>query len=318
MLQLIIWVTVFIFSLFVLVRASAFFTDAAEVIGRSFRIPEFIVGVTIVAIGTSLPEIISSIFAVMNDASEIVVGNVIGSNIANIFLVIGLIAIISKKIKIKHGIIHTDLPLLIGSAFFLAVTIIDGKFSLFEALLCIAGFIVYIFHAVKFKRKREDPATLKKSSAELRVRIHPKTLVILATSTIFIYIGARYTIEAVIKLSEFLKIGKEVIAASAIAIGTSLPEMTVSIIAARKGKPEIAIGNVLGSNIFNVFMVMGIPALFGTLIIPKNIVSFGLPILLVATFLFLFMTQDREIRSSEGWLLLIFYVFFIGKLFRLY
>jgi cation:H+ antiporter len=150
------------------------------------------------------------------------------------------------------------------------------------------------------------------------VRIHPKTLVILATSTIFIYIGARYTIEAVIKLSEFLKIGKEVIAASAIAIGTSLPEMTVSIIAARKGKPEIAIGNVLGSNIFNVFMVMGIPALFGTLIIPKNIVSFGLPILLVATFLFLFMTQDREIRSSEGWLLLIFYVFFIGKLFRLY
>jgi cation:H+ antiporter len=315
--EIIIWVMVFAVSLYVLIRASSFFTDAAEHIGLFFGIPHFIIGVTIVAVGTSLPEIIPSIFAVLGDASEIVIGNVIGSNIANVFLVLGLVVVLSRKIYIKYEIVHIDLPLLLGSTLLLAVMVMDGSFSLPEAFLCLAGFAVYLFHALTAKRRRKGKEDNGREKQEKK-RLHPKYFIILVVSAAFIYFGAKYTIDSVIRLSELLHIGKEVIAASAIAVGTSLPEMTVSIIAAKRGKPEIAIGNVLGSNIFNVFAVMGIPALFGTLIIPQSIITFGLPMLLIATFLFVFMTQDREVKTSEGLLLLLFYAFFIGKLFRLY
>ncbi|MFQ5887680.1 MAG: sodium:calcium antiporter [Candidatus Hydrothermarchaeales archaeon] len=101
-------------------------------------------------------------------------------------------------------------------------------------------------------------------------------------------------------------------------MGTSLPELTVSITAARVGKPEIAIGNVLGSNIFNSLAVMGISALFGTLLIPQSILTFALPLMLIATLLYLFITQDRQITKWEGWLLLLFYLFFIGKILNLF
>ncbi|GAH33655.1 unnamed protein product, partial [marine sediment metagenome] len=124
-----IWIIVFVVSLFVLIKASDYFTHSAEKIGLFFGIPLFIVGATIVAVGTSLPELISSIFAVLRNSSEIVVGNVVGSNVANIFLVLGIAAIVGRRMKLTYELIHVDLPLLIGSAFLLAVTIWDGIFS---------------------------------------------------------------------------------------------------------------------------------------------------------------------------------------------
>lgn len=145
-----------------------------------------------------------------------------------------------------------------------------------------------------------------------------KNWLILAVSSFFIFVGAKYTVDAVVAMSQILGIGKEIIAASAIALGTSLPELTVSIRAARKGKSEIAIGNIVGSNIFNVFAVMGIPALFGVLVIPQTILSFALPLMIIVTMLFFFMMQEKTITKWEGYLLLIFYVFFLGKLFNLF
>jgi cation:H+ antiporter len=310
------WFVVLLVSLYVLIRASDYFTSSAERIGLSFNIPTFIVGVTIVALGTSLPEIISSIFAVLSDSSEIVIGNVVGSNITNIFLVVGVAALLGKKMKVTYELVHIDLPLLMGSALFLAVTVWDGTFTLFEAMLCLAGITVYLLHAVSTKkRRRKRGHTATEESG--RERVTGKTVFILALSAFFIYLGGRFTIESVIRISEILDIGKEIIAASAVALGTSLPELVVSITAARKGEPELAIGNVLGSNIFNALAVMGIPALIAPLTIPVSIVTFGIPMMLIASLLFFFMAQDKEITNWEGLLLLIFYVFFIGKLFNL-
>lgn len=319
MLHLFIWLIIFIVSLIVLIKASDYFTDSAEKIGLYFGLPAFIVGVTIVAIGTSLPELVSSIFAVLKGSSEIVVGNVVGSNITNIFLILGIAAIIGKKIKVTYELVHVDLPLLIGSAFLLAVTIWDGIFTLPEALLCIGGIILYLLYTIHTQKEYEDVEIKKEMKEELKKRrkLDWKTLTILIVSAFFIYLGAEYTIESVIKLSKILNIGKEIIAISAVALGTSLPELMVTVSAARKGKPEIAVGNVLGSNIFNALAVMGMPAFFGTLIIPHSILTFGLPMMLVATLLCFFMTQDKEITKWEGWMLIIFYVFFIGKVFNL-
>ena len=315
-----IWIIVFVVSLFVLIKASDYFTHSAEKIGLFFGIPVFIVGATIVAIGTSLPELISSIFAVLRNSSEIVVGNVVGSNVTNIFLVLGITAIVGKKLKLTYELVHVDLPLLIGSAFLLAVTIMDGIFSFPEALLCLAGIILYLLYTINTRKKYENIEIRKETKEEVKQgrKLDWKTLVILAVSAFFIYLGAKYTVESVIKLSEIFNIGKEIIAISAVALGTSLPELMVTISAAKKGKPEMAVGNILGSNIFNALAVMGIPALIGTLIIPHSILTFGLPMMLIATLLYFFITHDKEVTKWEGWLLVIFYVFFIGKLFSLF
>lgn len=315
---LLLWTPVFVCSLYVLIKAADYFTDAAERIGLSFGIPDFIVGVTIVAIGTSLPEIVASLFAVLENSSQIVIGNVIGSNVTNIFLIVGIAAIFGRKLKIGYELIHIDLPLLMGSALFLAVTIVDGTFSIFEAVLALAGFLVYMLHAVSERKRRVDFLIKKelKTAGVLR-KIGARTFLTLVLSGFFIFLGGKYTIEAVINISESLSVGTEVLAASAIALGTSLPELVVTITAAKKGKPEIAVGNVLGSNVFNTLMVMGIPALIGPLVIPHNIVLFALPMMIIATLLFFFMTQDKEITQWEGWLLILFYVFFIGRLFKI-
>jgi cation:H+ antiporter len=313
---LLIWIAVFIISLYALIKASDFFTDSAEKIGLYLGLPPFIVGVTIVALGTSLPELVTSVVAVSKHSSEIVIGNVVGSNIANVFLVFGLTAIISKKMVITHDIIKVDLPFLVGSAFLLAATSWDGTFSRPDGVLCLAVIVVYVFYTVSTEEKHKD-AVLEKVVKDKVDTEEPiwKAWVILVVSAVFIYLGANFTIESIIKLSELLKLGKEIIAVSAVAFGTSLPELVVTLSASRKNKPEIAVGNILGSNIFNALFVMGIPVLLGPLIIPHSIITFGLPIMLVATLLYVFITQDKEIASWEGWMLLIFYVFFIGKLF---
>ena len=318
MLDLFIWIAVFFVSLLVLIKSSDYFTDSAEKIGIFFGLPAFIAGVTIVAVGTSLPELISSIFAVLRNSSEIVVGNVIGSNITNIFLILGIIAILSKKLKIAYELIHVDLPLLVGSAFLLAITIWDGIFSLGEAFLCIAGFLIYLNYTLNSEKRHKDKE-IKKEMKGLKIeKLGFKVWAILVISAFFIFLGAKYTIESVIELSGILNVGKEIIALTAVALGTSLPELAVSVVAARKGKPEIAVGNILGSNIFNTFAVMGIPALFGTLIIPNNMLIFALPIMIIATLLFFFITQEKEITRWEGWLLVLFYVFFVGKIAGLF
>lgn len=320
----IFWVLIFIVSLYFLSKSSDYFTDSAEKVGLSWGLSPFIVGVTIVALGTSLPELISSIFSVFRGFSEIVVGNVVGSNITNIFLILAVAVIVSKKMKIAHELINVDLPLFVGSAFLLILMIWDGKFSPFEGVLSLFAFMVYIVYVIKTGKNKNAYEELKKEALNLRKKVLKKknkvdfkTFFILFSSIGVIFISANFTIESILKISDILNIGKEIIAASAVALGTSLPELAVSLKAARRGKSEIAIGNVLGSNIFNSLVVMGIPSLFGSLVIPHNIIIFGIPVLLIATFLYFFATQDKQLTRWEGWMLIIFYVFYLSKLFNL-
>jgi cation:H+ antiporter len=270
-----------------------------------------------VAIGTSLPELLSSVLAVVQGSSEIVVGNVLGSNVANIFLILGVAAIVGRKLYITYELIHVDLPLLVGSAFLLAVTIWRGGFTLFEALICLAAFAVYMHYTVTVERKDSGGSATGSNGEPVPRRLGRSTLPILIISAGFLYLGAEYTVTSVIKLSEILHIGTEIIAVSAVALGTSLPELLVSVVAARRGNPDIAVGNILGSNIFNALVVMGIPGLIGTLVIPETMITFALPMMLIATLLYLFITHDKQITMWEGLLLVIFYIFFVGTLFNL-
>ena len=309
--NLIIWLIIFIVSLFVLIKASDFFTNAAEKIGISLGISPFLIGVTIVSVGTSLPELISSITAVYQNSSEIVFGNVMGSNIANIFLIIGTASLISSPLNILYELIHVDLPLFVGSAFLLGLTVLDSNFSINEAIICILGYVVYVFYTISSGKEEQQSETIDTSQKSFPV----KQIVIVIVSALFVFFGATYTIKSVTKISEILEIGKELIALSAVALGTSLPELIVTISAARKGNPEIAVGNVLGSNIFNSLIVMGIPRLTGKLEIPDDVLGSGLLVLLVGTILFFFVTQDKQVTRWEGLIFFIFYGWFIGNIF---
>jgi cation:H+ antiporter len=314
MLPILIWIGVFILSIAVLVKSSDFFTEQAEKIGVALKMPPFIVGILIVSVGTSLPELVSSIIAVINNNPEIVAGNVMGSNIANILLVLAIAAIAGKKLVIHHPI-QKDLPFLIGSAFLLAITCYDGLFTLPEAILSIVSIIIYFRYLYKRNKIEEKQIKLEVKEHVQKERIKLLSWLKLIASGFFIYLGAQFTIESVINISNFLNIGTEIIAVTAVAIGTSLPELAVSISAAKKNNPGIAIGNVLGSNIFNSLAVMGIPALISPLVVTQSIIAFTIPIMVISSILFYFITTQKEVNRWEGAFLLVFYIFFIGKLF---
>lgn len=301
--EIVIWGIVFIGTLIVLVKASDFFIDAAEAIGLSMGIPSFIVGVTIVALGTSIPELASSIAAVQKGSTEIVVSNVVGSNITNVFLVLAFIVLTAPRntLNLKNGL--TDGLLLVGSALLLIFSCIDWRFNFPEALMCIGGILLYMF--MQYRNYKNAPV-----EEEEKPPFQAKNLLILAASIVFIFLSAEWNINAIIKISEILEIGKEFIALSAVALGTSLPELFVSLAAVRKGNIEIAVGNVLGSNILNVLVVMGIPGLLSTLFIPEIVINYGLILMSIATISLFLIVVTKKMPKWAGFILLGFYAYF--------
>jgi cation:H+ antiporter len=318
MFEVALWAFIFAASLAVLIKASDLFTDSSEKIGLHFGVPQLIIGVTLVAVGTSLPELVSSVFAVIYGYSEIVVGNVVGSNITNICLIVGIAAVVGGTLTTRYELINIDLPMFLGSQILFAMMIWNGAFTVPEAAICLAGIAVYLFYAVSVEKEIEESVkALAGENGDARPRLGWKTPAVLLASAALLYLGAKYTVEAAVRLSDMLRIGREIIALTAVAVGTSLPELFVSVAAARRGRSELAIGNVLGSNIFNSFAVMGVPALFGRIVVPESILTFSLPLMLAVTLIFVFITQDKEVTKWEGWLFILFYLFFLGHILGL-
>ncbi|MEM6765797.1 MAG: calcium/sodium antiporter [Bacteroidota bacterium] len=312
MFELFLWGVVFLFSLTTLIIAADFFIKASENMGVYLGIPPFIVGVTLVAIGTSLPELITSILAVTEQVPTLVLGNVVGSNIANLCLVLGIMGIMAKKIELNFNVMKVDLPMLIGSTFLLAVCVWDGTFSLFEGVLFLVALIIYLSYVFTLNKSEEIQATATPGSSENFSWKQPITLLL---SAIIIYFSAKWNVESIKNLADLLMIGTEYIAQTAVALGTSLPELVVSVVALKNNNAEIAVGNVMGSNIFNIFAVMGIPRMFGMLTVPESMLVTSVPIMVAVTILAFFVIQDKMINRWEGWILLLFYVLFIGNLF---
>jgi cation:H+ antiporter len=266
---------------------------------------------------------VSSIFAVVEGSPEIVVGNAVGSNVTNIFLVLGLAAILGGRLFVRRDIVKVDLPMLASSAALLGLTALDGTISRIDGVLLFAGAIIYAVYGLRISRpsaaaQAEIEASVVEDIKVERSRLRPLVLLKLIGGVAVLYFAAEYTIKSVIELSTLLGVGADVIAISAVALGTSLPELVVSVVAARRGKLEIAIGNVLGSNIFNSFAVVGIPALIAPLPVTNLVLMVGLPFMGVGTVLYFFMAQDREVTRWEGMPLVLFYILFLGKLFKLF
>lgn len=305
------WLVVFTVSVIVLVKAADYFTDSSEKLGLALGISPFIVGITIVSIGTSFPELISSIVATVQNVTEIVIANVIGSNLFNILMIIGFAAIFAKRLIITRDLINLDLPLLASfTALFIVACIWDRKFTFVEGIISLLAFLTYLHYSVKSKTVVEEEKVRKKG------KITIKLIFAVVCSAFFVFLGAKYMVESVVKLSEITGIGTSVISLTAVAAGTSFPELFVSVVAAIKRKFELALGNILGSNIFNISLVTGISALIRPLYVSNSILTLGIPFLIIATLLMIFSGISKKIHNWEGAIMLLIYLIFLGKLFN--
>ena len=304
---MLISLVIFVCSLAALIFASDKFIGAAEKIGYSMGISPFIIGVTIVAFGTSLPELATSIIAVLGGTSEIVVGNVVGSNITNILLVLGLTAMAVGTLKIERDIMKDDIPLLIGSSLLLWFALSDLRFSIIEAIIFLSGLAGFLIYSIKGQSepKRE------------KIKTGPLTYVILLAAGTAVYFAATYTVSSISDLATGLGVNPSVVSLSLLALGTSLPEIVVSISAARRGQHSLALGNVIGSNLFNTYAVMAIPSFLGEVVIPENVMSFSLPFMVAMTVVLWLVTMAKEISFWKAGMLVSFYIFFIAELIRL-
>lgn len=327
------WSVIFIASLAALVKGADWLLESAEKIGLAIGLSPFIIGVTIVGMGTSFPELISSLAAVYKGANEIVAANVIGSNICNILLIVGICAILAKTLQVTKSLIDLDLPLLAISTVLVLGIVWDRKIVMPEAILLLLAYGIYLLYTILHKEEDTDSEEVLPSRKERRQHISSlkpdavvsskpkigvKDFIILALGLLGLVLGAKFLIDAVIKISEILKIGTGVIAISAVAVGTSLPELLVSAKAALAKKSEVALGNIFGSNVFNALFIIGISGLFGTLTVDSITFSLGAPVLAMTTLLFVISGISRRIHIWEGAFYLALYTLFIAKLFKLF
>lgn len=311
--MLIIWIIIFIISLVFLVKSADWLLESAEKIGFSFGMSPFLIGITIVGVGTSMPELVSSLFAVFGSVTEIVVANALGSNVANILIIVSLSVLVARNLTVSKNLIDLDIPILIASTALFYLAAYDGKITLIEALLLIASYVSYILFTIFIKETHEQAEDLNHLE-----KAKNKDYLWLIISLILISVSANYLIDAVVAISDILKIAPAIISITAVAVGTSLPELFVSVKAAKAGKSEVALGNIFGSNVFNILMVVGIPALFADLNIDEKTMSIGLPMLILTTIVFAFSGISKKIHMQEAVFYLIIYLLFMGKLFELF
>jgi len=320
---------IFVVSLIALVKGADWLLDSAEKIGVHFGLPPFIVGVLITGIGTSLPEFASSIAAIADGAKDIVIANVVGSNIANILLVIGISAVAGRRLIISKNLIDLELPLLaISTVLFLGVAS-DQFVSHGEGLLLVVAYIIYLTYTLLSRgptesfiinKGKEIEAKLEKYQRRmLYIFIKPffvfKDYIFLILGVILLTTGAEYMVKSVIGFSEYFHIAVGVVSITAIAIGTSLPELLVSLRAVRKKKYDVSVGNILGSNAFNTLMIAGIPGAAATLPIDEKTFMVGIPVMAAATLIFVISGISQRIHHWEGMLYIVLYIFFLTKLF---
>jgi cation:H+ antiporter len=302
---------IFVASLALLVFSARFFTSAAEKIGLFLRMPQIVIGIFIVGIGTSLPELISGSLAVKQGTSEILSGNILGSNISNILLITGLAVVFNQAI-LKRGIdlvsayLFIDLHFLIGSFFYFCMIAYDGVIKTPEALMGLGIFIIYSLYLIR-NVETIDVKEEKKEKGTFPIM----SVGILLAACLGIYFGAEYTVFSLGKIALSLNVPSSIVALTLLSLGTTLPELVVNISAIRQGKAELAVGNILGSCIFNTLVIPPVASFFGTVTVPRDLLVFSLPVMAASGLLFYMLAADKKMSVYEGLLFVAIYIVFV-------
>lgn len=274
-------------------------------------ITPLVVGLTVVSFGTSAPELVVSLKAAHLGNSSISLGNVIGSNIANIALILGLAALI-RPIKVHSKIIITEIPIMIAVSVLLVILLLDGIMNWIDGLLCVIVLLVYVVANVYLSKKEVNSDANFEYETEYKKRFGMTFSVFLIIVGLSLLVfGADLFVKAAITIAKLFNVSDAIIGLTIVAIGTSLPELAASVVASYKNESDIAVGNVVGSNIFNILGILGITALF----IPLNsadITYFDFTVMLIAAITLWVLTKWRpSINRLEGTLLVIGYALYI-------
>ena len=301
-----------------LIKGADIFVDGASSTAQNIKVPKILIGLTIVAFGTSAPELAVSIKALASGSSDMVLGNVIGSNILNIFLILGVAAVI-RPISVRRQTVIKEIPFYILLTGLLVNLILDSTlngttdnyFSRADGITTAMFFAFFVYYLVKTalrsnKNDAEEPPRYKLA----------KSFLFVALGLAGIIIGSNLVVESATTIAETFGVSERIISLTIIAFGTSLPELVTSIVAAKKGEQELLIGNVIGSNIFNIAIVLGIPAIiFGGVDVTGfsaiDIFTFAIS----AVVLFAFAFQKRRISRAEGAMMLAFFVSYYSLVF---
>ncbi len=319
---------VLILGIFCLVKGADIFVDKASVIARRFNISELVIGLTIVAFGTSAPELAVSLVSAFHNQSGIALGNVVGSNMANLGLVLG-VSVLLHPIVIPKNIIKREIPILIIVTILLVAFSCDffitGKPTIigrFEAFIFVIGIIIYCLSSLK-ACKQDVIFEVKKQEY---VSFSFKTILLLIGGLVTIVLGAHLITDSAVSFAEGIgrtlgvdeQLLTNLIGLTIIAVGTSLPELVTSITAARKGQNEMALGNVIGSNIFNILFICGLSGVVSPLPVAKDIltdmfISLGLTLLV-----FILALRGKLQKNSGAILLLIYCIYLSYTILRLF
>lgn len=306
-----LWLAYLAVALFALVRGAGMFVTGAKQVGASLGMSQFAIGVLIVGFGTSLPEFASSVAAALDGSTEIVLANAIGSNITNILLIVGLLAVVGGGVVIKRDLLKSELPVFFTSTTLFVAIVFDGSVDRIEAVLLLGTFAAYVW-SLFFEQRSENPD--QQSEKSDRPRLEAKSIAYIVTGIVAVLVGANYTVDMVVNIATALSVPLGLVSIGAIALGTSLPELFVSMKSIRDGEAELAIGNIFGSNAFNMLIVVSVPALITPLLADEVVMELGLKILMAASAIFFVTGLAQRVMRWEGLMMLLFFSFFIAKL----
>jgi cation:H+ antiporter len=237
------------------------------VIAKKLRVSNLIIGMTVVAYGTSTPELAATI-AAAGDHGGIILGNIIGSNIANIGMVIGIAAIM-VPLAISRTTLRKEISIMLGVSLLLVVLSLDGELSEYDGLLLIGSLVVFTIFTFKDAKKQRNENN--ESTDDTKNSVYLKAAGLMVLGVVLLGVGAYLTVENAVVLAKEFGLSEKLIGLTVIAIGTSLPELITSVIAIRKGHTDIGVGNIIGSNIYNILMIMGVGAALGSVIITSDV-----------------------------------------------
>ena len=276
-----------------------------------FGISPLVVGLTVVAFGTSAPELAVSVNAALLGRDDIAIGNVIGSNICNIGLIVGLTGLV-RAIRVENQLIRVDMPIMLGCSVLLLGLLLDGRIARAEGALLATGIVAYVAFTLVMARRQGAASAVAPSlrDGESRGRLLLSLTLVIA-GVAGLTLGARVFVEGAVTVALALGISTAVVGLTVVAVGTSLPELATSVVAALRREGDIAIGNVVGSNIFNILSILGITALIRPLSIGGvRLVDVGV-MLGFALVLWLFMTWRRQVTRTEAGILLAAYLAYL-------
>lgn len=289
-----------------LVKGADWFVDGASKVAEKFGIPQIVIGLTIVAIGTSLPEAAVSTAAALKGSAEITIGNVLGSNIMNILLILGITSVICP-LTIQKTTVKIDMPIVIGGSILLmGLGLLDGFVGRTDGIILLAGLAAYLFYLLQMSRKGQ--AVMEEDAKTGTGDNLLKMILLILVGAVMIVFGSDVTVDAATALATLFRMDERLIGLTIVAFGTSLPELVTSTTAAIKGKADIAVGNIVGSNIFNILFVVGISSVITPVVYEQKFLVDSIVCIAAAIVLWLCVLPKHKLKRHGGAILLAGYV----------